>query len=150
MSLRDRLCGLVVRVPDYRFRRPRFDSRRYQIFWEVVALEWGPLSLMSTTEELLGKNSSNSGLENWEYSCGDLLRWPRDTLYPQKLALISPTCGGRSVDIVHLRTKSTEFVCFLSLSGGIPGREPNQVIAMKIRWLRAGFQIANSCGCRKR
>jgi hypothetical protein len=28
-------------------------SRCYQIFWEVVSLEWGPLSLVSTTEELL-------------------------------------------------------------------------------------------------
>jgi hypothetical protein len=32
---------------------PGFDSRRYQIFWEVVGLERGPLSLVSTTEELL-------------------------------------------------------------------------------------------------
>jgi hypothetical protein len=30
-----------------------------------------------------------------------LLRWPRDTLYPLKLALISPTGGGRSVGIVR-------------------------------------------------
>jgi hypothetical protein len=37
---------------------------------------------------------------------GDTLRWPRDTLYPQKLALTSPTSGGRSVGIVCLRTKS--------------------------------------------
>jgi hypothetical protein len=29
-----------------------FDFRHYQIFWEVVGLEWGPLSLVSTTEEL--------------------------------------------------------------------------------------------------
>jgi hypothetical protein len=29
-------------------------------------------------------------------------------LYPQKLALTSPTSGGRSVGIVHLRTKATE------------------------------------------
>jgi len=28
----DRLCGLVVRVSDYRYRGPGFDSRRYQIF----------------------------------------------------------------------------------------------------------------------
>jgi hypothetical protein len=30
--LKDRLCSLVVRVPGYRSRGPRFDSRRYQIF----------------------------------------------------------------------------------------------------------------------
>jgi hypothetical protein len=37
---------------------------------------------------------------------GDPLRWPRDVLYPQKLALTSPTSGGRLVGIVRLRTKS--------------------------------------------
>jgi hypothetical protein len=31
------------------------------------------------------------------------------TLYPQRLALTSPTSGGRSVAIVRLRTKATEF-----------------------------------------
>jgi len=30
-------------------------------------------------------------------------------LYPQKLALTSPTGGGRSVGIVCSRTKATEF-----------------------------------------
>ena len=30
-------------------------------------------------------------------------------LYPQKLALTSPTGGGRSVGIVRMRTKATEF-----------------------------------------
>ena len=30
-------------------------------------------------------------------------------LYPQKLALTSPTGGGRSVGVVRLRTKATEF-----------------------------------------
>jgi hypothetical protein len=33
----------------------------------------------------------------------------RDALYPQKLALISPTNGGRSVGIVRLWTKAEEF-----------------------------------------
>jgi hypothetical protein len=40
---------------------------------------------------------------------GDSLRWPRDTLYPLKLALTSPTSGGGSVGIIRLRTKTTEF-----------------------------------------
>ena len=34
-------------------------------------------------------------------------------LYPQKLALTSPTGGGRSVGIVRSRTKATEFRSFI-------------------------------------
>jgi hypothetical protein len=67
----DRLCGLVVRVPGRRSRGPVFDSQDYQIFWEVVRLERDPLSLVSTIEELLGRNSSGFGLENREYGRGD-------------------------------------------------------------------------------
>jgi hypothetical protein len=81
-----------------------------------VGLEWGPLSLMSTIEELPGRNSSSSGLDNWEYSHGDLLRWPRDTLYPQKLALTLPTSVGRSFSIVRLLTKAMEFVFVICIS----------------------------------
>jgi hypothetical protein len=101
---------LRTQVPGYRSRGPGFDSRRYQIFWEVVSLERGALSLVSTTDELLGRNSSGSGLENREYGRGDLLRSPCNTFYPHKLALTSPECGSRSVGIVHLRTKTAEFV----------------------------------------
>jgi hypothetical protein len=39
-----------------------------------VGLERGPLSIVSTTKELLGRNSSASGLENREYGRGDPLR----------------------------------------------------------------------------
>jgi hypothetical protein len=49
----DRLSGLVVRVPGYRSTGPGFDFRSYQIFWEVMGLELGPLSLVKITEELL-------------------------------------------------------------------------------------------------
>jgi hypothetical protein len=70
----DRLCGLVVRVLGDRSRGPGFDSQRYQVFLEVVCLERGPLSLMNAIEELLGRNSSGSGIENREYGRGDMLR----------------------------------------------------------------------------
>jgi hypothetical protein len=46
------------------------------------------------------------GQENRINGRRDPLRWPRDTLYSQKLALTSPTRGGRSVGIVRLRTKA--------------------------------------------
>jgi hypothetical protein len=57
----DRLCGLVVKVPDYRFRGP--GSALPDFFWEVVCLERGPLSLVMIFEELFQGNSG-SGLEN--------------------------------------------------------------------------------------
>jgi hypothetical protein len=107
----DRLCGLGVRVPRYRSRGPGFGSRRYHIFWEVVGLERPALSLVSRIEELLGRNSSGSGLENRKYGRGDPFRWPRNSLYQQKLALTSPISGGRLVGIVCLRTKATDFFC---------------------------------------
>jgi hypothetical protein len=50
----DRLCGLVVRVLDYRSRGPGFDPRPLPKE-KVVGLERGPLSLVSTTEELLDR-----------------------------------------------------------------------------------------------
>jgi hypothetical protein len=37
-----------------------------------VGLEWGPFSLVSTTEELFETKCSVSGIENREYGCRDL------------------------------------------------------------------------------
>jgi hypothetical protein len=88
-------------------QRSGFYSRRYQIFWEVVGLERGPLTLVSTAEELLERQSS--GLEGREYGRKNPSRWPRSTLYPQKLAQNSPTSGSRSVGIVRSRTQATEY-----------------------------------------
>jgi hypothetical protein len=51
---------------------------RYQIFWEVVGLKRGPLSLMSTIEALLGRISSGSGLESRDNCLRDPPRWPCD------------------------------------------------------------------------
>jgi hypothetical protein len=112
------LCGLVVRVPGYRSRGSGFDSFCYQIFWEVVALERGPLSLVSTIEELLGRNSSGSSLENRDYSHGDPLRWPEvDTnfmpgLRPRSLVLVSHVLPFLCIILHHI----TEDIFFMVAS----------------------------------
>jgi hypothetical protein len=49
----DRLCGLVVRVLGYRSGGP--GSIPGTTRKKKVGLEWGPLSLVSTTEELLDR-----------------------------------------------------------------------------------------------
>jgi hypothetical protein len=90
-------------------QRPRFDSRCYQIFWEIVGLKRGLISLMSTIEELVERKSSGSGLESPEHGRRDPWRWPRKNLYPQMLAVTSPTSGVLSVSVVSSRTKATEF-----------------------------------------
>ena len=41
-------------------------------------------------------------------------------LYPQKLALTSPTGGGRSVSIVRVRTKATEFSLKVEYTCAVP------------------------------
>jgi hypothetical protein len=95
----DHLCNLVV-TSWLQIQRSGFDSRRYQIFWELVSLERGPLSPVSTTEELLKKKISGFCLEIREYGSRDPSRWPRGTLYPQMLSLAWPKSGGLSVGTV--------------------------------------------------
>jgi hypothetical protein len=56
---------------------------------------------VSTTEELLGRKNSGSGIRRDDYAT---------PLYPQNLAPTSPTNRGRSVGIVLSRTQATEFV----------------------------------------
>jgi hypothetical protein len=60
-------CGLVVRFPGYISRVTGFNLRHYQIFVDVVGLEQGAVSLLSTTEELLQSKSSGFGLEIRKY-----------------------------------------------------------------------------------
>jgi hypothetical protein len=65
---------------------------------------------VSTIEELLRRKSSCSGLEIRDYDRRDPSRSPRDTFYPQELALTSPKSGSRSDGIVRSRTQATEFL----------------------------------------
>jgi hypothetical protein len=108
-------------------QRSRFDSQCYHIFWEVVGLERGPLSLVSTTEELLGRKSIGSCLENQDCSSRDLPRWPCNTLYLWKLALTSTSSGSHSIGTVHSQTKATEFVHFVFWRFEVESIEPRQL-----------------------
>jgi hypothetical protein len=74
-----------------------------------VGLERGLISRVSTTEELLGRKSSESGLENRDYGRRDPSRLPCGTLNPQMLALTTPKNGGRSVGRVRSRTQAMEY-----------------------------------------
>jgi hypothetical protein len=109
----DRLCGLVVNVTGYTSRGPRFDFRRYQIFWELVGLERGPPILVSTIEGATGRKSSSSGLEKREYGLRYPPRWPRDTLYPQEVGTNFAEKRRPLVDIDRSRTKAKELLIML-------------------------------------
>jgi hypothetical protein len=71
----------------------------------VVGPERGPLSLVSITEELLEWKSSGSGSRKLSLTAVGI----RCADHAQKLALTSPKSVGRSVDIVRLLSKATEF-----------------------------------------
>jgi hypothetical protein len=77
------------------------------------------LSPPSTSSYVLGQRMTKrgigvlicrhmSGLENRDYGRRGPAALTMRPLYPQKLALTSPTSGGRSVSIVRSRTKATE------------------------------------------
>jgi hypothetical protein len=75
-----------------------------------VGLERGPLSLVSTTEELLDRKvvALVSKTENTAVGIRHA-----DHVAPsihKKLAITSPTSGDRSVGIVRSRTQTMEFV----------------------------------------
>jgi hypothetical protein len=74
-----------------------------------MSLERGPLGLVRITEELLEWKSSASGSRKSRLTAVEILRLPRDTVYPQKLALTSPNSGGHTVGIVCLKAKATKF-----------------------------------------
>jgi hypothetical protein len=81
----------------------------YQIFWKVV---WNGVHSASWVQlrSYLKEKVAAPGLESREYGDRDPSCWPRGAIYPQKLALASPTSGGRSVGIVRSRTQA--FIVF--------------------------------------
>jgi hypothetical protein len=93
-------------------QRSGFDFRGYQIFWEVVGLERGPLSLVSTTEELLGKKKLRFRSRNVRIPPEGYVTLTTWHHLSAKLALTSSTSGCRSVDIIRSQTQATEFIFY--------------------------------------
>jgi hypothetical protein len=67
IQISGRLCWLVVRVPGYRSRGPGTILGTTNFFRSSR-------SGTRSTEELLGRKSSSSGLESRDYGCMDPLR----------------------------------------------------------------------------
>jgi hypothetical protein len=103
----------VVRVLGYRSAGP--GSIRGTTRKKVVGLERGPLSLVSTTEELLNRKVATPVYKTENTAVG--IRHA-DFLAPslrKKLAITSLTSVGRSVSIVRSRTQTMEFSLVLVL-----------------------------------
>jgi hypothetical protein len=77
-----------------------------------VGLERCPLSLVSTIEELLGRKSSDYGLESREYA---VMTATLTKLQPlsAKVGTNFANKGGLSVGIVHSGTQESYFFFFL-------------------------------------
>jgi hypothetical protein len=89
--------------PEARVRFPALPEKT------VVGLERGPLSLVSTTEELLDRKIAAAVYKTENTAV--VIRHA-DHVTPsirKKLAITSPTSGGRSVGIVRSRTQTMEF-----------------------------------------
>jgi hypothetical protein len=84
--------------------------RNYRVGTQLVASRVVLSSIkLASYNFFLHTEAPSPGLEIREYGRWDPTRWPRGTLYPQKLALTSPTSGGYVMAIVSSRTQATQF-----------------------------------------
>jgi hypothetical protein len=101
----------VVRILGYRFRGP--GSIPGTTRKKKVCLERDPLSLVSTTEELLDRKVAAPVYKTENTAVGISYADHVAPSIRKKLAITSPTSGGRSVGIVRSRTQAKKLVLFL-------------------------------------
>jgi hypothetical protein len=88
--------------PEARVRFPALPEKK------VVSLERIPLSLVSTTEELVDRKVADPVYKIENTALGIRHADHVATYIRKKLAITSPTSGGRSVGIVRSRTETME------------------------------------------
>jgi hypothetical protein len=88
--------------PEARDRFPAVPGKK------VVGLERGPLSLVSTTEELVDRKVAAPVYKTENTAVGTRHADHVAPSFRKKLAITSPTSGGRSVGIVRSRTQTME------------------------------------------
>jgi hypothetical protein len=94
----------LVTDPEARVRFPALPEKK------VVGLERGPLSLVSTTDELLDRKVAAPVYKTENTAVGISHADHVASSIRKKLAITLPTSGGRSVGIVRSRTQAMEFI----------------------------------------
>ena len=118
MLLKKKHMYSCIFIYSYRYRGPGFDSRHCQIFLSSSGSETGSTQPREPPEVNWGatwikKSSGSRSRKQSLTAVGTCCADHATPLYPQKLALTSPTGGGRSVGIVRSRTKATEFFMYI-------------------------------------
>jgi hypothetical protein len=78
-------------------------------------MERGPLSLVSTTEELLDRKAAAPVYKTKNTAVGICHADHVEPSIRKKLSITSPTSGGRSVGIVLKRTPTMEFYYIITI-----------------------------------
>jgi hypothetical protein len=134
-------------------RQPGFDSRHYEKK-KVVGLERGSLSLVGTTEELLDRKvavpvykieNTAVGIRHADHVAASIRK---------KLAITSPTSGGRPVGIVRSRTHTMEFRldcssihidrCSIRHSSS---HHTESIVLSSVYYVSSDLLISHSMGC---
>jgi hypothetical protein len=78
----------------------------------MAGMERGPLSLVSTTEQLFERKVAAPVYKTENTAVGIRHADHVAPSIPKKVAIALPTSGGRSVGIVRSRTQTMEFIFF--------------------------------------
>jgi hypothetical protein len=107
------LVPIPTRSCNFFLNLPNPSSRTITLGWTQPLTEMLPGIFLGVNRgRHVNMKTSPPSVRRLSKQCGIFMcesRWPRGTLYPQKLAPTSLISGGLSVGIVRSRTQATEF-----------------------------------------